>query len=101
MQIFGSILKAEHVDLHLAGHRHIYERFSISKGLRRFIAGIGGKSHGAYPPNVPAGAFVNNTDYGVLSLRLGEGDYGWTFVPVDGFVDGAPDGVESGASKCN
>ena len=80
------------VELAIAGHDHIYERFApldatgavdVSRGVRQIVAGTGGFK--PYPvrrrqrnSQVAAGAS------GVLKLSLGDGVYQWEFVPVEG-----------------
>ena len=71
------------------------------KGLRTIIVGTGGKSHGMYPDDLPPNSFADNTDFGILELRLGTGDYDWRFLAVDGYVDNAPNGVETGSGTCH
>lgn len=81
------------VDLVLGGHDHHYERFRRSnadgapapkRGFVQFVSGAGGKSH--YPAEAPlAGSMaVNDTDFGVLELTLGSGEYAYAFHTVDG-----------------
>jgi hypothetical protein len=101
LKFFGDILRDQGVDLRLAGHKHIYERQAPVKGLRTIISGTGGKSHGKFPPGLPASTFADNQDFGILELDLGETGYAWRFLAVDGFVDGAPNGVESGSTTCH
>jgi Calcineurin-like phosphoesterase len=98
---FGDILRNAGVDLRLTGHRHIYERQAPAKGMRTIVVGTGGKSHGNYPPNLPATTFADNTDFGILDLELGATSYTWRFMAVDGYVDGAPNGVETGSTECH
>ena len=98
---FGTILKQAGVDLRLTGHRHIYERQAPVKGLRTIIVGTGGKSHGHYPSDLRSGSFADNTDFGILDLELDAAGYTWRFMAVDGYVDGAPNGVETGSSACH
>lgn len=98
---FGGILTSAGVDVRLTGHRHIYERQPLVKGMRTIIVGTGGKSHGQYPDDLMPGAFADSTDFGILDLELGATGYTWRFMAVDGFVDGAPSGVESGSTPCH
>ena len=37
----------------------------------------------------------------ILDLELGTGGYTWRFLAVDGYVDNAPGGVETGSSTCH
>jgi hypothetical protein len=90
----------------LTGHAHYYERFApqtpsgtvdTANGVRQFIVGTGGKSHGPLgstpPPNAEA---RNNTTFGILKLTLRQGSYAWSFVPEAGktFTD-------SGTQSCH
>jgi chitodextrinase len=102
---FVKTLYAAHADVLLVGHQHIYERFAPMNpsqvddpnGIRQFIVGTGGKSHGSLattpPPNAEA---RDKTAYGVLRLTLHAGSYDWQFVPEAGktFTD-------SGTQACH
>ena len=80
------------VDVVLAGHDHIYERFApqtpmesliLARGIREFIVGSGTErpSLAAIFPN----SEVRNVDtYGVLKLTLHPTSYDWQFVPEAG-----------------
>lgn len=87
------------------GHDHDYERFApqtpdgladLSRGIREFVVGTGGKSHrpfGAIRPN----SEVRNADaFGVLKLTLRDRSYDWQFLPEAGksFTD-------SGSGTCH
>lgn len=67
-----------------------------SRGIRQFVAGMGGISHysfGAIEPN----SEVRNADtYGVLKLTLHTNPYDWQFIPEAGktFTD-------SGTTACH
>lgn len=86
------------VDVVLAGHDHIYERFAPQspsgkrdpeRGIRQFVVGTGGKSHYRIR-RVARNSEVRNSDaFGVLSLTLGDSTYRWEFLPVadGGFRD--------------
>jgi hypothetical protein len=100
-KFFSSQLAAAGVDVRLVGHKHIYERTPAVNGLQTFIVGTGGKSHGDYPSDLRPGGFANNTDFGIIELQLGAGSYQWRFLATDGYVDGAPGGVESGSGTCH
>jgi hypothetical protein len=101
LKFFGEILQSAGVDLRLTGHKHIYERQAPVKGMRTIIVGTGGKSHGKLPSELPPTTFADNKDFGILDLELGASSYTWRFLAVDGYVDGAPNGVESGSSTCH
>jgi hypothetical protein len=101
LTFFGGILQDAGVDLRLTGHKHIYERQAPVNGMRTIIVGTGGKSHGKFPSELPPTTFADNKDFGILDLELGTSGYTWRFMAVDGSVDGAPNGVESGSSTCH
>lgn len=91
------------VELAIAGHDHIYERFApmnaegdvdTAAGVRQFVVGTGGfKAYSVRRrqrnSQVAAGAS------GVIKLSLGDGAFQWEFVPIAGqtFRD-------SGEGKC-
>jgi hypothetical protein len=82
-------------DIVLAGHDHHYERFAPIGGIRSFVVGTGGRSHYPVLHRLPGSQIVDTHTYGVLRLTLGDGGYGWRFVPVAGsrFTD-------SGSGRC-
>jgi hypothetical protein len=80
------------VDVLVAGHDHIYERFAPQNpegkadpsGVREFIAGTGGGRRyniGSIKPNSEA---RSNTTAGVLKFTLYPTSYDWEFIPVAG-----------------
>ena len=95
-------LYAAKADVVLSGHEHNYERFAKQngsgvadpKGIREFVVGTGGASHG-YPFGTPiANSEVrNDSTWGVLKLTLHATSYDWQFVPVAGstFTDSGSD----------
>jgi hypothetical protein len=97
-----SDLYAAHADVVLSGHEHNYERFAKqnasggadAKGIREFVVGTGGASHG-YPFGTPiANSEVrNDSTWGVLKLTLHPAGYDWQFMPVPGstFTDSGSD----------
>jgi hypothetical protein len=98
-------LYAAHADVVLNGHEHNYERFAKQNtsgaadpnGIREFVVGTGGASHG-YPFGTPlANSEVrNNTTWGVLKLTLHATGYDWEFVPVAGSTF-----TDSGSDSCS
>lgn len=87
------ILHAAGVDVVLAGHDHIYERFSPmdasgrrddARGMRQFTVGTGGARHYAIRRIAANSEVRTNTTFGVLALTLRDGTYDWRFVPVRG-----------------
>jgi calcineurin-like phosphoesterase family protein len=99
------LLYGANADLILNGHDHLYERFAPqtpsgasdpARGIREFIAGMGGKSHFGFPGIQPNSEVRSNTFYGVLELTFREGGYDWA-------VRGAPTGqvIDSGSGACH
>jgi hypothetical protein len=76
------------VEIALAGHDHVYERFrqmnparqvEVGRGVRLFTVGTGGKSNYAFGAAKP-GSVKRAQGYGVLQLTLGDtGTYSWSF----------------------
>ena len=104
MNPIWAALYAAKADVIVSGHDHIYERFArqtprgvrSARGIREFVVGTGGKSHGKFR-TIKANSQVRNAHtYGVLKLTLHPASYSWRFVPVAGktFTD-------SGTTKCN
>jgi hypothetical protein len=96
-------LYAARVEVVLAAHDHVYERFAPQdpagradpNGIREFVVGTGGFSHHPFF-TVQAGSEArNNTSFGVLRLTLRASGYGWQFVAAAGssFTD-------SGSGSC-
>jgi hypothetical protein len=67
----------------------------ITRGIREFVVGTGGRSHYGFDPPEPNSEVRNSDTYGVLKLTLGAGSYGWQFLPEAGktFTD-------SGSGTC-
>lgn len=95
-------------DLVLAGHDHVYERFTrldptgaidLARGMRSFVLGTGGASSYSFGTPV-TGSEARGASRGVLKLILREGSYDWTFVPVAGssFTDSGSDTCGSAPS---
>jgi Tol biopolymer transport system component len=93
-----TLLYASNADLILAGHDHFYERFAPQtpagvsdpgRGMREFVAGMGGKSRFGFPDPQPNSEFRSNGFYGVLELTLRDGAYDWEAIraPTGGTVD--------------
>ncbi|MFD7977597.1 DNRLRE domain-containing protein [Streptomyces sp. NPDC059071] len=77
----------------LTGHNHQYERFApqnpsgqldTARGLRQFVAGMGGASLYGFGTIQPNSEARNNDTFGVLKLTLHAGSYDWQFVPQSG-----------------
>jgi 3',5'-cyclic AMP phosphodiesterase CpdA len=96
-------LYAARVELVLAGHDHVYERFAPQdptgradpNGIRQFVVGTGGFSHHPFFAVQPNSEVRNNTSFGVLRLTLRGAGYDWRFVAAAGgsFTD-------SGSGSC-
>lgn len=88
------------VDVVLAGHEHMYERFAPQdhegvtnpQGIRLFVVGTGGGTL-AGPQTVAANSQVRGATWGVLRMTLRSDGYAWTFLPVAGgtFTDAGTD----------
>jgi len=92
-------------DVVLFGHNHQYERFApqnpsgaldTTRGIRTFVAGMGGASHYGFGTIKPNSEVRNSDTYGVLKLTLRSNSFDWQFVPVAGksFTD-------SGTTACH
>jgi hypothetical protein len=84
-------LEADHGDIVLAGHKHIYERYAPENGLMHFTVGTGGDSLGS---PTTSGVAVSFAAYGILQLSLSDGGYSWSFVDVNNNVR------DSGSGTC-
>lgn len=104
MQRLFKILHAHGADIAIAGHEHVYERFTpqdaegraAAGGVRQFTVGTGGAKLYNFGPLRPNSESRNAADHGVLRLTLHAGSYDWEFIPVAGgkFRD-------SGSAKCS
>ena len=104
MRPIWDALYKENADVVVAGHDHVYERFArqtpsgvrTPQGIREFVVGTGGASHGKFRTVRDNSLVRNAKTYGVLKLTLRPANYSWKFVPVAGktFTD-------SGSSNCN
>ncbi|MFJ5546884.1 DNRLRE domain-containing protein [Streptomyces sp. NPDC093225] len=77
----------------LTGHNHQYERFApqnpsgqldTGRGLRQFVAGMGGADLYGFGTIQPNSEARNNNTFGVLKLTLHANGYDWQFVPEAG-----------------
>ena len=93
------------VELLLAGHNHVYERFAPqtadgrrdpARGVREFVVGTGGADLYPFGRAAPNSEVRQNDTLGVLRLTLRAGAYRWDFLPVAGgtFTD-------SGTGTCH
>jgi hypothetical protein len=97
-------LYAAGAEVVLNGHDHDYERFAAqtptgaaaANGIREFVVGTGGASHGGYNTIQPNSEVRNADTYGVLKLTLHSSSYDWQFAPETpgGFSD-------SGSGSCH
>lgn len=89
-------------DIVVSGDQHQYERFAPmnpymaidrERGIRQFIVGTGGASHGRVGGRWRATEARSSTTYGVTRFVLREGSYSWQFIPVAGgtFTDAGED----------
>jgi hypothetical protein len=92
-------------DVIISGHDHNYQRFAPQtptgaadavRGIRQFIAGMGGRSHYNFGTPIANTEAYNTDTFGVLKLTLYAGGYDWQFVPIAGktFTD-------SGSGTCH
>ena len=101
---FWDDLYASHADIVLNGHRHYYEALSPLNpaeqpdvnGIREFIVGTGGRSHGGGNNTVthPQQIAFDRVHFGLLELTLHPLSYDWAFVATDGTV------IHSGSASC-
>ncbi|MEV4701926.1 metallophosphoesterase [Actinoplanes sp. NPDC049316] len=93
------------VELLLAGHNHVYERFApqtpagrrdTARGIREFVAGTGGAALYPFGRTAANSERRNDDTFGVLRLTLRPGSYRWDFLHVSGgsFTD-------SGTGTCH
>jgi hypothetical protein len=86
------VLYDDHVDVVLNGNDHDYERFApqtpdgvkASDGIREFVVGTGGASHGSAGRRAANSEVFDNQTFGLLRLDLHDGSYDWRFVPEPG-----------------
>jgi hypothetical protein len=80
-------------DIIVSGHDHDYERFApqtpeakqdVSRGIREFVVGTGGKNHRPFGPPHANSEVRDAETFGVLKLTLLPGRYDWDFVPEEG-----------------
>ena len=98
-----SALDAAGAEIVISGHDHHYERFAPQDvagqlnpdGIRQFVVGTGGNAPSVIrEPLAPHSERRQNTDFGVLLLRLYEDAYSWRFVALGGRV------LDSGNGSC-
>ncbi|HNM97034.1 MAG TPA: metallophosphoesterase [Marmoricola sp.] len=92
MRPFWRAAYAAKVDLALAGHDHDYERFKRldgdkvirTDGIPSFVVGTGGKELRTLGSRRYGSAYFNSKKHGVLKLSLGQGNFSYWFVGIDG-----------------
>ncbi len=89
--LYNLVRRDKDVKLLIWGHDHDYERMSIpvakrATALTAFVVGTGGgeQRSGTTHDTRTWSEFFDNTDYGVLDLRLAAGSFSWAFVTIDG-----------------
>lgn len=91
------------VELVLAAHDHLYERFDpktptgepdATRGIRSFVVGTGGRDLYRFGTIQRNSAFRTNEHYGVLKLVLKEASYEWAFYNTSGTI------LDSGSGIC-
>ena len=96
------LLYDNNVDIVLAGHDHLYERFNQitpanvadpAKGLRLFTVGTGGRDLYEFPRVLPNSVIRYNKNFGVLRITMKDGAYDWSYVTIDGVVNDSGSGV--------
>jgi hypothetical protein len=94
-----------YADVVVWGHNHQYERFAPqdpaggldpARGLRAFVAGMGGASHYSFARIQPNSEARNSDTFGVLAFTLHQDSYEWRFVPVAGGTY-----ADSGSGTCH
>jgi len=86
----------------LGASRHYYERFRTldvngapaTTGMREFVVGTGGRSHGKATTIAPGCEFRNTTNFGVLKMSLHAGSFDWAFLNEAGST------LDSGTQPC-
>ena len=83
---------AKGVDLILNGHAHLYERLEPVNssnqtdnafGIRTFVVGTGGSSHGVIGTISSHSQVLDNTTFGVMKLTLHPTSYDYQFMPIE------------------
>ena len=84
------LLDSAGVDVVVAGHDHIYERFAPmhddgtpdERGVRQFVVGTGGNALYSIAQVQPNSEAQDIADNGILKLALHPHGYAWEFVPA-------------------
>ncbi len=92
MRDLFQILYDAGVEFVVAGHDHLYERFSpidpsgrpdSARGVREFVVGTGGTNL-SMPARMRVGSEVQGTNWGIIRFDLSPGSYRWQFISVSG-----------------
>lgn len=75
-----------HATIFLAGHNHDMERLRPVNGITQYVEGAGGDELKPVNPRDTRDAFVNDTQYGALRLKLQPGRAVLSFVAESGAV---------------
>lgn len=102
MREMWSLLHRAGVDVIVAAHDHLYERFgkqdadgrSDGGGIRQFIVGTGGARLYDFQ-RMSANSQLRVKTHGVLRFTLNPGNYAWAFIDVSGTT------ADSGADTCH
>ncbi len=104
---FWNLLQAEGAEIVLSGNSHFYERLAPrlpsgtlnANGIRQFIVGTGGKSHGGLADvgaRLPGSEAGQKTSFGVLKLTLNASSYNWDYD-----VEGSSSFTDTGTTGCH
>ncbi|PYX77051.1 MAG: alkaline phosphatase [Acidobacteria bacterium] len=105
MKPIWQVLFNNSADVVINGHAHNYERFApqdpngvanSATGIREFVVGTGGESHGNFDTVAANSEIRNNTTYGVLKVTLHSTSYDWQFVPI-----ASQTFTDSGSGSCH
>jgi len=102
MRDLWSLLYRSGVDVVVAAHDHLYERFgkqdadgrSDAAGVRQFIVGTGGARLYSFQ-RVAANSQERISTHGILRLTLNRNNYDWAFLDIAGTV------ADAGADSCH
>lgn len=103
MRPIYNVLDSNGVDIVLAGHDHLYERFAQQNSAsqpsdtspRAFIVGTGGKSLYPFRAASPGSEVRISSAYGVLKLDLKKTSYNWQFIDENKQI------LDTGFSNCH
>ena len=105
MKPIWQVLFNNSADVVINGHAQNYERFTpqdpngvanSATGIREFVVGTAGESHGNFDTVAANSEVRNNTTYGVLKVTLHSTSYDWQFVPI-----ASQTFTDSGSGSCH